>query len=193
MFALLLSRNPDLTTILHAAFKEVGIRLSVADPGKPISLVATHGAPLDLVVLDCTLNLAEDAVRCYTLFSSLTIPILTIQARDAALPHLPQPVTAPLFWMPGSLGLVDIVGFLRGIHAELLRMEPPRRRQQLSRRQLEVASMVLTSTPTAEIAAKLQLHPGTVKRHLERAKEKLGVRTARELAAALKRSGEDQP
>ena len=185
MYALLLSRNRDLAGILRAAFRAAGLRLVVASAATA-SVVSTPGAIPDLIVLDCSLNLPDDGAWCQRVLRTTAVPALIIHVKTATLAELPRTTSVPVWCMPSSIGLDEVVGFLRQVRAALPRPAQPRQGRRLSRRQEEVVRLVSPFASTAEIAARLRVHPGTVKRHIQRAKEKLGASSETNLTEAVR-------
>jgi DNA-binding NarL/FixJ family response regulator len=187
VYALLLSRNPNLAGVLRALFRAAGLRLVMTDAAATSSVVPPQRTPPDLIVLDCSRSMPDDGVWCQRLLRSTAAPVLIIHVKDVYPTQTPRVTSMPVWWMSSSMGLDEMVGFLRTVRAALPPAAQPRRGRRLSRRQEEVVRLMSPTSSITAIAVRLQAHPGTVKRHIQRAKEKLGASTEAELMEAVRK------
>jgi DNA-binding CsgD family transcriptional regulator len=77
---------------------------------------------------------------------------------------------------------------LRAHTSRVKRSVTPRNEVALTRREAEVLSLAAVGDSNSEIAAALSMSPGTVRKHLERAYEKLGVRSRSQAVAVLRQA-----
>lgn len=134
-----------------------------------------------------------------TIFESLRDAARELIERDRLLGDSPRPRVGSKVTDPGDGGFwslhllrtrhdwpiaVAVSDGARTAHADA------HLRQRLTRRELEVASLVADGAPAKNVAAALSISVHTVRRHTEQVFRKLGVHSRAELTGVVMRGGE---
>ncbi len=189
MRATLLESNPDFALMLPCAFEVVGIPLRVVGTLAGLHHALCHAALDDFVIVDCSLDRSEDKVRCVEVVQRAALDVYVIAnpaARDFAefRRRLEREARCNLKWLPTTVGLVEILNILRSVRQQAFAARVSAR--PLTSRQQCVWALVAKEQSHAEIAAALGISVGTVKRHVERIKDKLGASSSSELKSAYR-------
>jgi len=187
MRAILLENNPTFAAMLPCAFDEAGIDLDIVGTIAAVQRAVRRSGPDDFVIIDCSLDRPEDRVQCLEVVRHVDLDVHIIYdpaARDLAAfrRRVEREAHGDLTWLPRTVGLEEIVGVLRTLQEQIatarLHVRPPTARQE------RIWALLAEGSSEAEVAHALGISTGTVKRHVERLKDNLGVSTVDELKKA---------
>ena len=183
MRATLLKHDAWVAALLACAFDYAGIPLATVGSLPALNVAIAQARPDDFVILDLVPAGPADLARYAGVLGQTAVPVHVVYRDEALLaPLLASAAAAPILLSveTGWLGLPDRLQELqrRVYGARLARLRWP-----LTAKQRRVLLLLGEGYSRAEIAARLRVGPGTVKTHIKRLREKLGVRRMAELRA----------
>lgn len=187
MRAIFLESNLTLAAMFPCAFNEAGIDLDIVGTLAAVQRAMRRAGPDDFVIIDCSLSWPEDEVRCLGIVRRVSLDVHIIYdpaMRDLAAfrRRIEREARGDLKWLPRTVGLEEIVDMLRELRRQVVetrvRTRPPSARQE------HVWALLAVGQSEARVAQELGITVGTVKQHVDRLKEKLGVTSVDELKSA---------
>jgi DNA-binding CsgD family transcriptional regulator len=177
MRAALLASNRDTSAFLAAAFDYVGLSLAVVHHVADIEYFTRHAQVGDVVVLDCA-RVVDD---CCDVLRHTELQIIALFGADAPREQFALAARGPVLWLPAQTCWPDLLALLRKLKRSSLAYSARNGKKELSLQQLRVLELVAANRSQSEIAGELHVGIGTVKKHVERIKEELGVSTTMEM------------
>lgn len=183
--ATLRESNRDLTAILKAVCMQAGITLSVVDSVETLLEAPYKTQPSHLLILDCSLALADDMAQCLRVVTTTKTPVFVIHPHTETIARLrEQACCEVLGYTPDQVGLVllDDLRLLKVV-AEI----SGHPHVTLSEREQQVYQLLAQGLTNRDITERLHISRSTVKTEVMRIKEKLGVITRADLITAYYR------
>ena len=186
-------QNRDITALLRTICGCIGIPLVVSTTGEAFRLAAGELLPLDVALVDCSYGRATDLSRCTSALAWSACAVYCIHPRFEALDPIVKAHPRQLYTMPTSYVGVELLERLRALEA----VATERTREAsgvssartlvatLSRRELQVCTMVAKGCSNAQIAGGLGVAASTVKTHVASILQKAGLARRQQLVAAL--------
>jgi len=186
MRATLLAGNPDTTLWFTAACDAASIRLAVLQLPATFVRAAEMAESGDLLVVDCTQGADEDLARYEWVVRHAGPDIWIVYVNDALRERGSEPRMGAIRWVPVHGSWVALVEMLRQARREGHGTGTRVVRKPLTPHQFRVLKLVAEGCAHAMIAARLGKGIGTVKKDIERIKQKLGACTTEELRRAYR-------
>lgn len=181
MRAVLLASDSDTNAFLTAAFSRVDVPLEVAGDTAVLERCIRHAHADDLVALNCAGSVSE----CLYVMQRIQLQMVALFESAAVRQRLARSARGPVCWLPLSVSWPTLLATLRQFRRANRAAGVALAEKALTEQQLRVLQLVAANHSQREISAMLGVGVGTVKRHVDRLKEKLDVASTAELKAAF--------
>jgi len=188
--AILLAGDSDTNALLTAAFNYVDVPLEVAGDTAALEHFARRAHAADLVVLNCGGSAAQE---CLHIVQHTRLHVIALCDSVAMRQRMTEAARGAVSGLPLRVPWTHLVRLLRSLKDENLVRGLQGGAKDLTVQQLRVLELVAANRSQSEIATERGVGIGTVKRHVERLKDKLDVSGTAELKLAFSWMTRPQP
>lgn len=193
MRAILLESNPEIALALPCVFDGLGIPLTVVGTVDAVRRATQNVAFDDFIIIDCSLDRAEDRARCLAVVRQVSLDVHIVYA-----PVAPSHATfrrdiecvarGDLKWLPATVGLLELVITLRDLRDQALqaRVLLISRQRPLTEHQRLVWALIVAGNSHADIAKEMGSSKGSISKDVARIKDKIGVDTTEQLKVSYR-------